>query len=251
MNTDLFDELTTESSNQPPFKLPNGQGYTSTWDECIGAFTITIPNGTLIYYESFFNKKISDRTVEYFLENESKEIISEHATGLSPDEILWRNISWRQDEINMFGKVKPLPRLSSWHGNSDKPYTYSGLTLQPKEWNKGLLYIKDKIEEAAGIKFNSVLMNWYRDGNDHISWHTDAEKELGINPIIGSANFGETRRFLLRRSDNKNEKIEIPLKHGTVLIMKGETQHFWQHSVPKEKKIKGSRFNLTFRSINS
>ena len=94
------------------------------------------------------------------------------------------------------------------------------MTLQPNTWNKGLLFIKDQIDKIAGLEFNSVLMNWYRDGEDYINWHTDAEK------------------------------IEMPLKHGTFLLMRGQTQHFWQHGVPKEKKIKEARFNLTFRVIN-
>jgi len=249
MNLDLFDE--TATANQPPFMLPNTAGYACEWNEKSNAFHITIPNGTLIYYESFFNKKISDRTVEYILENENQHISPSHTSQLMPDQFKWRNIHWTQDKIHMFGKMVLLPRLSSWHGDSDKPYTFSGLTLQPNSWNKGLSYIKNAIEHVANVTFNSVLLNWYRDGNDHISWHTDAEKELGANPVIGSASFGETRRFILRRIDNKKEKLEIPLKHGTLLIMKGETQRFWQHSVPKEKKVTGARFNLTFRNIKS
>ncbi|WP_062545287.1 alpha-ketoglutarate-dependent dioxygenase AlkB family protein [Rufibacter tibetensis] len=94
-------------------------------------------------------------------------------------------------------------------------------------------------------------MNWYRDGQDYINWHTDAEKSLGKNPIIGSVNFGATRKFQLRRIDDNNEKIEMPFSHGTLLVMGGETQHRWQHSVPKESKVKQARFNLTFRVITS
>jgi alkylated DNA repair dioxygenase AlkB len=92
-------------------------------------------------------------------------------------------------------------------------------------------------------------MNWHKDGEDYINWHADNEKELGKNPIIASVNFGETRDFVIRKND-KSEKITIPLKHGTLLIMSGEMQHFWQHSVPKRKKVKEARFNLTFRDIN-
>ena len=149
----------------------------------------------------------------------------------------------------MFGSEIYLPRYSAWYGDSDKPYTYSGLTLQPNSWNKGLLFIKKEIEKTIDIKFNSVLMNWYRDGEDYQNWHADDEKELGINPVIGSVNFGEERDFMLRLND-KSTKISIPLKHGTLLLMSGELQHYWQHSVPKRLKIKGSRFNLTFRVIN-
>jgi alkylated DNA repair dioxygenase AlkB len=149
----------------------------------------------------------------------------------------------------MYGKDVFLPRYSAWHGDSDKPYTYSGLTLSPKPWNTALLEIKKKIETPANTAFNSVLLNWYRDGSDHIGWHTDAEKELGKNPIIGSVNFGATRTFQIRRIDNNADKINFPLSHGTVLIMMGELQHFWQHAVPKEKKINSTRINLTFRTI--
>ena len=99
------------------------------------------------------------------------------------------------------------------------------------------MFLKEQIEKISNTNFNSVLMNWYRDGEDYINWHTDAEKELGQNPIIASINFGATRRFLIRQSDDNAVKLEFPLKHSTLLIMKGELQHFWQHSVPKEKKL--------------
>ena len=151
----------------------------------------------------------------------------------------------------MYGKEIYLPRYSAWYGDDDAPYTYSGLTLQPNKWNKGLLFLKNEIEKAASVNFNSVLMNWYRDGEDYLNWHTDAEKELGKNPVIASLNFGETRRFVIRRNDNKKEKLEFALKHGTLLIMRGELQHFWQHSVPKQKSVKTNRINLTFRIINN
>jgi alkylated DNA repair dioxygenase AlkB len=111
-----------------------------------------------------------------------------------------------------------------------------------------LVSIKSKIEPIAKVDFNSVLLNRYRDGNDSISWHTDAEKELGINPIIASVNFGATRKFQLRHIKTK-EKLEIELTHGSLLIMQGELQHFWQHQVPKTTQKVGERINLTFRVI--
>jgi alkylated DNA repair dioxygenase AlkB len=234
-----------------PFKLPDEDGYSVDWNECLGGFDIKIPHGEMFYSESFFNKKISDRCVEYFLENDSNDWRNIDWRSLGKEqltEIKFRNIEWQQDKLLMYGKEVYLPRVSAWYGNSDKSYTYSGLTLKPKRWNKGLLYIKNEIDKIAKVQFNSVLMNWYRDGEDYINWHTDAEKELGINPVIGSVNFGETRDFIIRRND-KSKKITLPLAHGTLLIMKGELQHFWQHSVPKRKRVKGSRFNLTFRVI--
>jgi alkylated DNA repair dioxygenase AlkB len=248
-----MDLFSTDEENKLPFDLPLSDGYSSRWDENLNGHIINIPNGILFYSEHYFNKKISDRSVEYFLENHTNDWTQ---VGTWRDfekeklsSINFKHINWRHDKLNMYGKTVYLPRYSAWYGDSDKPYTYSGLTLQPNPWNKCLLYIKTEIEKVTSAKFNSVLMNWYRDGEDHLTWHTDAEKELGINPVIGSANFGETRRFLLRRNDDKNHKIELPLKHGTLLIMSGELQHFWQHSVPKQKKVKNNRFNLTFRVI--
>lgn len=235
-----------------PFTIPNKEGYSWLWNESLNGFEIIVPHGKLFYSEFFFNKKISDRSVEYFLENTTNDWKSTDWTSIEKESlntIGFKNIDWQHDKIKMYGKEIYIPRMSAWYGDSNTPYTYSGLTLQPKRWNKGLLYIKDQISKISGIQFNSVLMNWYRNGDDYLNWHTDAEKELGKNPIIGSVNFGEERDFLIRLND-KSEKISIPLKHGTFLLMSGELQHFWQHSVPKRKKVKGSRFNLTFRVIN-
>ncbi len=242
----LFDD------NELPFILPEKKGYSHEFNEELNGFNIKIPNGELFYSEQFFNKKISDRSIEYFLENDTNDYTSVNWRETDKEKLLkirFKNIDWQHDKLNMYGKEVYLPRYSAWYGDSGKPYTYSGLTLQPKKWNKGLLYIKHKIEEVTKIHFNSVLLNWYRDGEDYINWHADNEKELGGNPIIASVNFGEIRDFVIRKND-KSEKITIPLKHGTLLIMRGEMQHFWQHSVPKRKKVKEARFNLTFRDIN-
>jgi len=247
---DLFDEI---SGKKPPFDLPSEDGYVAEWDETLQGFIIHIPNGELFYAEHFFNKKISDRSVEYFLENSSNDWTTIDWRSLSSEEfsaISFENIKWKHDSINLYGKNIPLPRLTSWYGDLGKSYSYSGINSNPNEWNKGLLYIKQKIEEVAKIKFNSVLMNWYRDGEDYLNWHADDEKELGENPIVGSVNFGATRDFIIRTND-KTQKISIPLKHGTLLIMSGKLQHFWQHSVPKRKKVKDVRFNLTFRVIKN
>lgn len=185
-----------------------------------------IENGEYIFYPNFFSKSESDILLK----------------GLR------NNIVWKQESMNMYGKKIDFPRLTAWYGNNDKPYSFSGITLQPLPWTSEILTIKNKIEPIAKTVFNSVLLNLYRDGNDSISWHTDAEKELGINPIIASVNFGATRKFQLRHIKNK-EKLEIELTHGSLLIMQGELQHFWQHQVPKTSKPVGERINLTFRVI--
>lgn len=185
-----------------------------------------IENGEYIFFPNFFSKGESDS----FLKN------------------LRSNIVWKQESMNMYGKKIDFPRLTAWYGNNDKPYSFSGITLQPLPWSSEILSIKSKIEPVAKTAFNSVLLNLYRDGNDSISWHTDAEKELGTNPVIASVNFGATRKFQLRHIKTK-EKLEIELTHGSLLIMQGELQHFWQHQVPKTSKVVGERINLTFRVI--
>lgn len=185
-----------------------------------------IENGEYIFYRNFFSKSESDILLK----------------GLR------NNIVWRQESMNMYGKQIDFPRLTAWYGNNDKPYSFSGITLQPLPWTSDILTIKNKIEPIAKTVFNSVLLNLYRDGNDSISWHTDAERELGINPIIASVNLGATRKFQLRHIKTK-EKLEIELTHGSLLIMQGELQHFWQHQVPKTSRPVSERINLTFRVI--
>lgn len=185
-----------------------------------------IRNGEFIYLPKFFTKQESD-----FLFN-----------------LLKINVLWKQESMNMYGKRVDFPRLTSWYGDNDKPYSFSGITLDPNPWTKELLEIKAKIEPIADVNFNSVLLNRYRNGSDSISWHTDAEKELGRNPIIASVNFGATRNFQLRHIETK-EKIDIDLSHGCLLIMQGELQHFWQHQIPKTTKPVNERINLTFRVI--
>ena len=188
---------------------------------------IRMQDAELLYHPAFYDKTESDRIFKTLLET----------------------IVWKQDKIMMYGKELPLPRLSAWYGDNSKPYTYSGIKLNPLPWTDELLQIKEKIETEAKVKFSSVLLNRYRDGQDYVGWHTDAEKELGINPIIGSVNFGATRKFQLRRTDDHKEKFELELKHGTFLVMCGATQHFWQHQVPKTALKIGERLNLTFRVI--
>ena len=188
---------------------------------------IELENATLLYYASYFTKEQSDRFFNSLIEN----------------------IEWKQDTINMYGRLLPLPRLSAWYGDNDKPYTYSGITLQPNAWTSDLLELKQAVEKEAKTSFSSVLLNRYRDGKDYVGWHTDAEKELGQNPIIGSVNFGASRKFQLRRIDIPKEKFEVELGHGSLLVMMGETQHYWQHQVPKTAKKIDERINLTFRKM--
>lgn len=185
-----------------------------------------IENGEYVFFQNFFTKRESDILFQSLREK----------------------ILWRQESMSIYGKKVAFPRLTAWYGNDDKPYSFSGITLNPIPWIKEIIEIKNRIEPKANVLFNSVLLNLYRDGKDSISWHTDAEPELGINPVIASVNFGATRKFQLRHLKTK-EKLEIELTHGSLLIMQGELQHYWQHQVPKTNKAIGERINLTFRFI--
>ncbi len=151
----------------------------------------------------------------------------------------------------MFGKEVMQPRLTAWYGDSGKGYSYSGITMQPTPWNSTLIQIKEKIEKSSGVKFNSALLNFYRDENDSMGWHRDNEKELGENPSIGSVSFGATRTINFRHYFDKRLKNSIDLTDGSFLLMKGETQHYWQHSISKKSYPIGPRINLTFRTILS
>lgn len=188
-----------------------------------------VDGGEFVYYPDYFSKDDSDRFLKYLI----------------------NDIAWQQDTMNMYGKLVKFPRLTAWYGNGDKGYKFSGITLNPHCWTPELLEIKNKICDVGKVDFNSVLLNRYRTGEDWISWHQDAEKELGKNPVIGSANFGATRKFEIRHLRTKETKAVI-LKHGSLLVMTGALQHNWQHQVPKlpkkEKQI-GERINLTFRVI--
>lgn len=162
---------------------------------------------------------------------------------------LQTEIEWKQEPIKIFGREIMQPRLTAWYG--DKKYSYSGIDLTPLPWTDVLLLIKERIEEISQVQFNSVLLNYYRNNQDSMGWHRDNEKELGKNPVIGSVSFGATRRFCLRHHLEKELKTTVNIEDGGYLLMKGETQHYWHHSVPKESREIGPRINLTFRYIQS
>lgn len=163
---------------------------------------------------------------------------------------LLSKINWRQDKIKIFNKNLYIPRLNAWYADPGLSYTYSGIKLAPNSWNEDLIFIKERLEKQCSINFNSVLINLYRDGSDSMGWHQDDEKELGKNPIIASISFGQERSFQLKHINNKTvSKVTIPLSNGSLLLMKGSTQHFWKHQIPKTTKQIKPRINLTFRNI--
>ncbi len=155
-------------------------------------------------------------------------------------------LNWQQQAIRLFGKSVMQPRLHAWYG--DKSYRYSGLHLPPQPWSEVLLPLKQCSEQATGSQFNSVLANLYRHGQDSMGWHQDNEPELGHQPVIASLSLGATRRFALRHIQSK-EKLTFELSHGSLLVMAGDTQHCWQHAIPKTRQACQPRINLTFRQI--
>ncbi len=159
---------------------------------------------------------------------------------------LLHETAWRADSITLWGKQFLQPRLSAWHG--DKSYTYSGLTMQALPFTPLLAEIKQAVEAASGHVFNSVLLNYYRDGRDSMGMHSDDEAELGPNPAIASVSFGATRTFILRHKRSKHT-IKLDLTDGSMLLMAGAMQANWSHGINKLTRPCGARINLTFRFI--
>ena len=163
---------------------------------------------------------------------------------------LHSNIKWTNDKVKMYGKSLILKRRVAWYSDSGKSYTYSGLKKDPLPFTSELKTIKAKVEKKTNVVFNSVLLNDYENGQVGMGWHSDDEKELGKNPTIASLSFGASRDMFFRNKNNPNLKvIKILIENGSLLVMKGKTQHFWQHSIPKRLKVKQRRINLTFRTI--
>jgi alkylated DNA repair dioxygenase AlkB len=157
---------------------------------------------------------------------------------------------WRQDSVTVWGKTHLQPRLVAWYGDQGATYTYSKLTLEPRPWTELLADLRRRVEAASGGPFNSVLVNYYRDGNDRMGFHSDDEPELGPNPVLASLSLGEERTFVLKsRSDKSLKPVRIRLPSGSLLMMKGETQAHWQHGIDREARAAGPRINLTFRRI--
>ncbi len=158
-------------------------------------------------------------------------------------EQLQNNIPWQQNEIKIFGKIHPEPRLTAWFG---PPYKYSSISW-PAAPIPGLLQeIMQKIQQLDTFPFNAVLLNYYRNGNDSMGWHRDNEKEID-QTLIASISLGAPRKFKLRHR-TKNLKHEMELKHGDLLMMQNLQEH-WEHAIPKQSKIQEARINLTFRRI--
>ena len=188
---------------------------------------LNLPDSTIRYFPNFLDVQKADSYFETFKDT----------------------IPWQQDDIKVFGKVYPQPRLTALFGNNDKPYSYSNITMKPHQFTKELQEIKLQIEAKTEVLFTTCLLNLYRDGNDSNGWHADNEKELGNNPVIASITLGQERFFHLKHRMHKELKHKLLLEHGSLLLMQGKTQHHWLHQIPKTAKTINERINLTFRLI--
>ena len=163
---------------------------------------------------------------------------------------LTAEVVWEQRSIRIFGQEIPQPRLTAWYGTPEARYTYSGLTWEPRPFTPALLALRQRVAAATTFRFNSVLLNYYRDGRDSMGWHADDEPELGPEPAIASLSLGATRRFRLRpRAGLVHPPFGLDLPSGSLLLMRGPTQQHWQHALPKTARSIGPRLNLTFRWV--
>jgi alkylated DNA repair dioxygenase AlkB len=155
---------------------------------------------------------------------------------------------WQQDEVVIFGQRRILPRKVAWMGDAGFTYSYSGTSKTTSPWSPALWLIRERVEQQCAHRFNSCLLNLYHDGSEGMGWHSDDEKTLGRNPVIASVSFGAERIFKLKHRKS-GEVVSVLLEDGSLLVMKGETQHHWVHTMPKTKKITTPRINLTFRTF--
>lgn len=188
---------------------------------------LNLSEGVFEYYPNFLSKELADTLFEKLL-NETP---------------------WQQDDITIFGKTFPQPRLTALFGNNGKSYSYSNIVMHPQPFNSTIYFIKNEIETVCNQNFTTVLANLYRNEKDSNGWHADNEKELGHDPIIASISLGETRLFQIKHNTKKEEKINLNLEHGSLLLMKQGSQVLYKHQLPKSSSIKKARINLTFRTI--
>ena len=209
---------------------------------------LSVADGTLRLYPRLFSAEESERYLRALKEE----------------------VDWKSERITMFGRSLALPRMTAWFGDLGTCYTYSGISAQPVGWTRILLQIRARIEDITNATFNSVLLNYYRDGRDSVSWHSDDEPELGRDPVIGSVSFGSERPFHLRHKAARAAspqsvrqpvrepvpqggqgrlKLTLCLPNGSYLEMGPGIQRNWAHQLPKRPQLTGERINLTFRRI--
>jgi alkylated DNA repair dioxygenase AlkB len=195
--------------------------------------------------------QIHDSTINLLPEggkvNYYGKILNQEEANLYYEKLL-SNIAWKNDEAVIYGKRIITARKAAWYGDKEYNYTYSNSTKQALIWTEELLQLKNLIEEKSSETFNSCLLNLYHNGDEAMAWHSDGEKTLKENGAIASMSIGAERVFQFKHKQN-NKQIQILLEHGSLLIMKDETQKYWLHRLAKSSKIKTPRINLTFRTI--
>lgn len=192
--------------------------------------------------EPFENLLPQDGEAYYF-----GKILEEKAAGFYFKELL-KDIDWKHDEVIIFGKKIVTTRKTAWYGTEAFEYTYSKMTRKAALFTPELFELRELVQQTTGKEFNSVLLNLYHSGEEGMGWHSDAEAELGKDPVIASLSLGAPRKFVFKHRETK-EKISLELEDGSLLLMQGRTQKNWVHSLPKSKKVLEPRINLTFRSI--
>lgn len=186
-----------------------------------------LPKELLDYHPGLFSETESERLLQLFI-------------SATP---------WQQKTVKMYDKEVVTPRLTAWYAD-EQTYDYTSLRRSaPNLWTPELLMIKSRVEPIAGVTFNSVLLNYYRDGNDSVAWHSDNETALGKYPVIASVSFGQVRSFDIRNKKDHREKYAVRLESGSLMLMKGDLQTNWDHRIAKSTHKMKERINLTFRIV--
>ena len=196
-------------------------------NEIQGLTNLLPKDGIVVYYKNLLTSQEANRYFDYLL----------------------NTIEWKNDQAFIYGKLIITKRKVAWYGDTDFEYTYSKTTKRALPWTPELVELKQMIEDKTGEKFNSCLLNLYHNGDEGMSWHSDAEKELKKNGAIGSLSLGAERKFTFKHKETK-ETISLILENGSLLLMKGHTQTSWLHRLPPTKLISTPRINLTFRTID-
>jgi alkylated DNA repair dioxygenase AlkB len=188
---------------------------------------LDLPDADVTFYPAFFAPADADRLLNQLRDT----------------------TAWRQEFIRLYGREIALPRLTAWYGDAGTGYTYSGIENVPTPWTPVLLEVRRAVGPVGGVTFNSVLLNRYRTGQDSVAWHSDDEPDFGPNPVIASVSFGGPRTFQFRHRRRRGLTAAVELTHGSLLVMRGATQHDWVHRVPKTTRDVAERINLTFRVV--
>ena len=223
---DTVNDNTLLTSKQSVAQQAKAESDTDKAHEPPSALVLPMQDADVTYFPNWLSHKHAKHLMDYFI----------------------AQLQWQQPSITLYGQKRLIPRLQAWYGDPNTQYEYSKLMMVPLPWDSRLLKLKQACEQACDAKFNSVLANYYRHGNDSMGMHSDNEPELGEQPVIASISLGQARRFTFKHSVSKDTQ-KIQLEHGSLLLMKGATQQYWQHGINKSKTQLGPRLNFTFRYV--